>query len=505
MERKQISYKKYIGSAQIFFWSMIMIGLLTCCDTAVIEPEYIPTIEIISGYSVQLTSSSNGQWGSDNPSVATVSASGLVTAVGAGNASIYTYSSKGERHIVCYLEVFPKRNILFYVATDADAFIDNDTPEKIDSIRAGWQPEHGEMLIYVDRRGKEALLLRINNTLTNRYYGLDTLENYGVENSADAAVLSRMVDSLANYPADSYGLIFFSHASGWLPAGALNNPRSSEADQQPDNYLNDAQNRSSEAEQLNPNETEPRTIVIDNGGGTRREMEYYDFAAAIPDNMFDFIILEACLMGDVMSMYELRHKADYVLVSSAEIVSPGYTYIYKNDIMRLYDTKNPVETVVSGFSQAFHDFIITHFPENSVFCSSTLGLIKMSEMQNLAASVKAALDGTMIDESTLTVENIQQFDRPNGLISSFPKKSRYFDLDHVIETLASASQYDLFRIQLEKTVVWKANTNSFFTGIGGSNGFIINRYCGLTTYIQQSDYPVLNATYEDSSWYKAIY
>ena len=488
MERKRLYGNNKVSRFFLFLWGMFLISMLACCDKMVKEPEIIETIELHSGYSIQLPASSHGQLYSNNMSVATVSATGLVTAVGAGNATIYTYSSKGEQHIVCYIEVNPKRNILFYIATDADAEIDRDTPEKIQQIRSGWEPEHGEMLIYVDRRGQEALLLRINNTLTNGYYGLDTLENYGVENSANAAVLQRMIDTLSSYHADSYGLIFFSHASGWLPAGMLNNPRSSEVEQK-------------QKTQVNPNETELRSLVIDNDGGTRHEMEYYDFAAAIPDHMFDFIIFEACLMGDVMSMYELRNKTDYVLASSAEIVSPGFTYIYKDDIMRLYETKNSVLTVVSGFAQSFHDYVITHFPESSVRCSSTLGLIQMSEMQHLATSVKAALSGLMIDETTLTVEDIQQFDRPNVLISSLPRSSRYFDLDHVIENLASASQYDAFRIQLEKTVVWKANTNNFYTGAG----FTIERHCGLTTYIQQSVYPVLNAVYEDSSWYKAIY
>ena len=485
----------------LFFWGMILTYLLTCCDTAVIEPGIIPTIEMKSGYSVQLTTSSHGQWVSDNPSVATVSSTGLVTAVSAGKAIIYTNSSKNEQHIVCYLEVSQKRNILFYIATDADVFIDNDTPGKINAIRAGWEPDQGEMLIYMDRRAQGALLLRVNNTITGGYYGLDTLENYGIENSANAAVLSRMINTLLSYPADRYGLIFFSHASGWLPAGTFNFPRSSET--------SEAGQRPSET---NPNEVVARSIVIDTGGGTRQEMEYVDFAAAIPDKRLDFIIFEACLMGDVMSMYELRNKADYVLVSSAEIVAPGFTHIYKNEIMQLYDTKNSVETVVSGFAQALHNYIITQFPENNTFCSLTLGLIKMDEMQNLATSVKSALDGALLDESMLSTDQIQRYDRLNS-ISNGKQGYRYFDLAHVIENLATDSQYQAFCTQLDKTVVWKANTKRFLLGNYSNDvphyaeydGFFIERHCGLTTYIQQSVYPVLNEMYEESSWYKAIY
>ena len=499
MRRKY--WKNHVNRVILCLEGMILISLLTCCNTVVIdpEPEPVQTIEIISGYSIQLTSSSHGQWTSDNTSVATVSSTGLVTAVGAGKATIYTYSSTGEPRVVCYLEVNPKRNILFYIATDADAAIDGDTPVKINQIRAGWKPDQGEMLIYVDRRGQEALLLRMNKTLTNGVYGLDTLTVYGEENSADAAVLSRMIYTLLSYPADSYGLIFFSHASGWLPAGALSNPRLLETNQQ---YV----------ERLNPNEVGLRSMVIDNGGGTRHEMEYYDFAAAIPDNKLDFIILEACLMADVMSMYELRNKAKYVLVSTAEIVSPGFTHIYKNEIMRLYDTKDSVLSVVSGFAQAYHDYVI-QYPENNVYCSSTLGIIKMSEMQNLATTVKEALNGVKLSESTLTVSDIQRFDRFK-LISNGKLGYRYFDLDHVIENLATSSQYAAFRAQMDNTVVWKANTKRFLLGNYGNgtpnyaeyDGFFIERHSGLSTYIQQSVFQeALNSVYENSSWYQAIY
>ena len=496
-----MSSRNYIHRAISFFTGMILVGLLTCCDRAIIEPEPIKTVTLYSGYSIQLTTSSVGQWVSDNLSVATVSSTGLVTAVGAGTATIYTYSSKGEDHIVCYLEVFPKRNILFYMATDGNTsdFIDGDTPKKIDSIRAGWKPDQGEMLIYADRKGKGASLLRINSTFSNGYYGLDTLENYGIENSANAAVLSRMIDTLLSYPADSYGLIFFSHASGWLPTGTFNYPRSSETDPQ-------------HADLLNPNEVALRSLVIDYGGGSRQEMEYVDFAAAIPDNRLDFIIIEACLMADVISLYELRNKAKYILASSAEIVSPGFSYIYKNEIMRLYDTNNSVFSVVSDFAQACYDYLVTQFPENSVSCSLTLGMIKMDEMQNLATSVKAALNGALLDESTLPVDQIQRYDRLKS-INNGRQGYRYFDLAHVIENLATGSQYQAFCTQLDKTVVWKANTKRYLLGNYGNgapyyaeyDGFFIERHCGLSTYISQSAYPFLNEVYENSAWYKAIY
>ena len=456
--------------------------MLFGCDKEIIEPT--PVVELHSGYSTQLHASSNGvQWGSDDTSVATVTSTGLVTAIGAGKTVIYTYSSSGVQSIVCYLEVLPKRNILFYIATDEGLTIDGDAPEKIDQVREGWCPGKGEMIIYVDRMGQQgSYLLRVNETKdANGRYGLDTLYYpYGEENSADPEVLSRVVNRvIQDFPADSYGMIFFSHGSGWLPEGTLSRPRS---------------------------------LVIDNnngGGKNNKEMEYYDFAAAIPDKQFDFIILEACLMADVMFMYELRNKAEYVLASSAEIVTPGFggnnsivTNTYKDEIMGLYNTNGNVKDVVSGFAQSYCDYMMLKYSEYNFYCF-TLSLIDMGEMNNLASVTKSILRGKSIDETFLIVDSIQHFDRPrsNQVVSGYGRSNKYFDFAHTIKNLVSDSEYKVFDDQMKKTVVWSAATKSFLLS---DYGFYINHHSGLTTYIEQSVFPFLNSKYKESSWYKAI-
>ena len=467
-----------------FFLTITMLLLGIGCDS-IVDEEPIPVFELNSGYSIQLTASPNALWKSENPSVATVSSTGLVTAVQAGKTTIYTYSTNGAQQLICHLEVFARRNILMYIGTDTNG-LDNgsagDEPKnQINEIRKGWQPDKGELLIFTDQTNRRPCLMRIKETLdADGFYAIDTLHIYEEKNSADAAVLNEVIRTMVNeYPADCYGMIFFSHSSGWFPEGMLNSPRS---------------------------------LVIDKGEGVSREMSYENFAAAIPDNQFDFMIFEACFMADAISMYELRNKSKYILASSAEIVSPGFYYVYKDQIMRLFDTKNTIETIVTDFGKAYTD-IIQSIPENNVFCSTTLGLIKLSEMDQLAATVKAALHGVNMDESTLNVDSIQRFDRPNKLITYSPRKSRYFDLGHVVENLASPVQYAAFLAQMNKTVVWKENTKRFLLGDYSINqpyyseydGFFIKRHCGLTTYIERDVYPNLNLAFRKSAWYKAIY
>jgi len=379
-----------------------------------------------------------------------------------------------------------KRTVLFYIGSDTNG-LDNgsagDEPlQQINAIRAGWKPGRGELLIYADQTNRPPCLMRIKETRSaDGLFAIDTLQVYDEENSADAAVLSRVVQTvIKKFPADSYGMLFFSHASGWLPEGML---------------------------------THPRSLVIDKGDGTSREMSYVDFAAAIPDGLFDFIIFDACLLADVVTMYELRHKAAYVVASSAEIVSPGFTPIFRNEIMRLFDTTLPTSYIVTAFAQSYMDYIKKTFPEGDLYCSATLSVIKMSEMQNLALTVKAAINGVLINEKTLTADSIQRFDRPNKLILNGQRRNRYFDLGHVIESLSTNLHYASFLTQLDHTVIWKSHTKRFLLqdmpdGVpyyAEYDGFFIERHSGLTTYIEQTVYPFLNSAYRNSSWYKAVY
>jgi len=456
-----------------FCFLLIISLLLPGCLHRMVEVG-IETYEIQRGYTLQLyVPAANIQLISDNPEVATVSQTGLVTALKAGKTQILTRDSKGKQEVLCNIEIFPKRNILFYIATDADADIDGDVDISLGQILQGWTPDKGELIIYADRRGYGAMLLRVNEIQDDDgKYGLDTLTFYGMENSASATILNRVInDFVTLYPADCYGMIFFSHASGWLPAGKLSAPRS---------------------------------VVIDIAGGVKNEMEYTAFAAAFPDRIFDFILFDACLMSDVIMMYELRNAADYVLASSAEIVSPGFAYIFKSKIMSLFDTKQSVETVVSDFGKADYDYITARFPETNDYCSLTLSLLKMNEMEALAAATKTALQGDTVKEDKLKVNlaDIQTFDRPHELISSGVKSSRYNDFAHALENIVSAERYAVFKKQLDRTVVWQIATKNFMPNY---DGFAVNRHCGLTTYIEQAVYPDINAACESSKWFKATH
>jgi hypothetical protein len=301
---------------------------------------------------------------------------------------------------------------------------------------------------------------------------LDTLDRYGEENSASPATLGRVVEHVrARFPARSYGLLLFSHASGWLPPGALENPLAGDS----------------------------RSLVVDEGEGTRQEMTLDDFATALPDGMFDFIVFETCLTANVELAHALRYKTRYVVASAAEIVSPGFTPVYPTALAFLLDTRESLPDNLRAFAGAYLDHAGT---SARYLFSATISVIHVAALDELAGVAREifrqAAPFTAFDE-------LQRFDRP-GRYGDVPAVARYFDLDQYVERVASPASLARFREVMARVVIHEGHTSQFllYAGDGNmENGFEITRHGGLTTYVERPELPAMNAAYRETSWYQA--
>lgn len=333
--------------------------------------------------------------------------------------------------------------ILVYLGGDNN--LSSETYQKIESIREGWQGgAEKKILIYTDPADATPSLIEI--VKENGQNTKKIIRTYDEENSASKEVLSRVIGEVTNlYPSPSYGLIVFSHASGWLPGGTL---------------------------------TSPRSIIMDK----KQEMELSDFAQAIPDKTFDYIIFEACFMTGIEVAYELKDKADYILASSAEIVSPGFTYIYPKSI-------NLLSGSLSGL-RAFGEDAFSWFDNKSGYMrSATFSIINTSRLDSLADWVKINCN----QDKNIDINTIQHFDRYSYRL--------FFDFeDYYSSLLETDKQKSELSALISNCIVWKNATPAFMKDY---NGFDIKKHSGLTTYISQEKFSFFNDKYQQLKWFKA--
>ena len=319
--------------------------------------------------------------------------------------------------------VFP-RVLIVYLGGDSN--LSGETLAKVSALQDGWQEREVPVLVYVDDASMcGSCLLRL--AWEEGYSFLDTLAIHEEENSASAGTLRRVVEEvLGRYPAASYGLLLFSHASGWLPAGTLQYPLDGLS----------------------------RSLIIDDGEGMRQEMELADFASALPDGMFDFIVFETCLTANVELVHALRHKTAYIVASAAEIVSPGFTPVYPVALASLLDTRGSLVDHLREFAGSYFD---RASGDARYYSSATISVIATAALDELASMAheiyREVAPFTAFDD-------LQRFDRP-GQYGDVPALARYFDLEQYVERVASPAMHMRFREVMERVILHEWHTSGF--------------------------------------------
>lgn len=343
----------------------------------------------------------------------------------------------------------PKRTILVYVGGDNN--LSSEVKDTKEALLYAWNPKTmGNLLLFADSYKGVPVLIQIKQK--NNKNVADTVKIYKNTNSADAALLKEVIADMKKIaPSHSYGMSLFSHATGWLPPGAFTNPE----------RWGTSKNT--------------RSIFVDGND----EMEYADFVDAIPENTFDFMVFDMCFMSSVETIYPLRKKTPYMVVSAAEILSPGFIPILKNNLGLLYETKPKLIDFAKEF---FHYF--TNL--NGQYRSATISVIKTDEIEALADMSKKIL----ANGSTFVLNNIQFFDR-NGAPHLF------FDYGNYMNEIATYTQFTELEAQLKKLILYKQNTDILIN-------IDIKKHSGLSTYIRQGNLPAINAAYLNTEWAKKV-
>lgn len=340
-------------------------------------------------------------------------------------------------------DLLPRRTVLFYLATDNN--LSGEIPVRMEELKKAWSGYDGNLLVFHDDK-QEPKLWRVRGE-DRGDVKVELVRSYPEMNSASSEVFAQVVNEVKQqFPARGYGLWVFSHGTGWLPSGMY---------------------------------TSPKSITIDGN----HEMEVADMAKAIPDGLFDFIVMEACYMGSVEVAYELRNKTKYLVASSSEIVAPGYVGVMANVMPKLF-TEQPD---LVGLAQAFFGYWSSR--EERVR-AATVSVVKSSELDSLARIVRSI---NQQDSVISSAASLQAFNRSSPYL--------FYDLSDCIKGVATKSDYDKFCLQLQRSVVYAAATQQF---VVGGYGYPIRSHCGLTTYLKQRQYPILNSAYSKTSWGKMV-
>lgn len=326
--------------------------------------------------------------------------------------------------------VYAERTIIVYMAADND--LSADALNDIEEMKEGYRDNGIHLIAFVDLAREAPYLLEITPDSGK------TVKIYPEINSADATQMREILaDVTSLYPAHSYGLILWSHATSWLPAGLP-----------------------------------LKSFGRDHG----KEIDIPDLASALLVH-FDFILFDACLMGAVEIAYELKDKTDIFIASSTETIYTGFPY--DKIIPELLKPKINFRSAAQSYFDYYNNM-------QGAYRSATISVIETRYLSELSNQLKLIFENNAV---------VQSFDRTSIQRLDVYEEQYCFDLLDFVNVAFPYSDKSAFVNQLNQTVVYKAHTPMFLSE------YEIKTYCGLSCYIPHLLRNDLNRYYSSLQWY----
>lgn len=330
-----------------------------------------------------------------------------------------------------------------------------DLAEMEQAAQQGLLGENGRLLVYHSPYRGDIMLKEVTAA------GIDTLKVYSSDTlSVSVDRMTRVFDDMRAFaPAKSYGLVMWSHATGWLQDGIA----------------------------------EPAISTFSFGSDTSRyKMNITSLSHALSGQGFDFIYFDCCFMGSVETLYELRDAAPVILASPTEDPVTGMPY--QLTLKHLYASAPDYEAAAA----ATFDFYNAFYTKWD--CPVSMSVVYTEHLAELAEATR----------------QIYAMSRPDSLRGFRPQKLSlspyyYFDFGQYVEALAEsalsqpgadpdkvARGLERWRDAMGRAISYRASTPWIWGEIE------VTDFSGFSTYILDSEESASTKNYNQLQWYADV-
>ena len=403
-----------------------------------------------------------------------------IVALCAAALTVLPSCSKVEPKDVVFEE--KEKTVLLYFASHNNLY--PDAASNISKIIQGYVPSDGNIVLYCNnfdlssKQMKDTLPVLVNICRNKKGdVQIDTIYKFSYINSCTKNQMKSVLNITKTIcPARHYGLVLWSHGTGWLPAGYY---KTHAFDSSSDESVMYSHQRSRFP--APPGGVDPYAHMVKSFGSELGvEMSVFDIQEAVGDTHFDFIAMDACFMGGIEIAYQLKDCCDYFIGSPAEILTDSYPY--DTVIEKMYNAD------YTGVSKAVYDY---YNAQSGEYRSVTIATVKCSELDVVATEAKALLADYRDDIPALDVTLVQRYFRYDD--------HWFFDLKDFLDNLCGTSETAAFTAALHNAVIAKYTT-----------GKMINldidpaKFCGLSTYIPDYEEQELITYYQKYAWNEEV-
>lgn len=371
--------------------------------------------------------------------------------------------------------------------------------EDIRDLLSGELPSEGRikdvLLVYSHLPVKKSAYAIPSSPVLTRVYkdiygnvARDTLVVYPSSTYSSSAVQLNEVLTYVrdNFPAKTYGMIFSSHATGYLPAGYYTSP-DSYVYAPASSTLGTERGRAPRGVPYLEPEHDPalpmvKSVGQDQVGGygayLSYEIQIEDFARALPMYM-DYILFDACLMGGVEVAYELKDRCGLVGFSQTEVLAEGFDYRSIPNYLLSGQEPDPESVCRDYFEQ--------YDVQSGIYRSATISLVDCRRLEPLAAICADLFEKYRRDMRNLSPFNVQRYYRYDY--------HWFYDLvDILVKAGADPADVEALENAVDDCMIYRAATPEFM------GAFDIDSYSGFSMYLPCHGNSELDKYYRTLKW-----
>lgn len=385
-------------------------------------------------------------------------------------AAIYSFSacSKDENEEKNDEEEH-SRTVIFYIA--ADNSLSNNAKYDLKEIYQGMQNlvigEDDKVVVYVDDTYSTSLLYLDKKLAADGTGDFELIHEYSEEiNSCDSEMLKEVLSLVkSKYKSDSYGLVLWSHGTGWMP---------------------------SLCEKDGPLPAKRRTFGLDNSEvRPGRQMRVSSLAKAVEDTGgVDFIFFDACFMQCIEVAYQLRNATRYVIGSPCEL--PGEGANYTTMVEAMFSKDNYAEKMVEAYYKEYSDYGDTY--------GINVSAIKTAELESYSDYMKG-LVGKYSEELRNAdydyMLNYFQYEMWQYQVA----QPNFFDMQAVMLEVLDDNDYKEWRKRTNAVIIKNMETQFWYSSYNNrKNYFDVTECCGVSMFIPMEVYD----NYNNNNFNKSI-
>lgn len=329
------------------------------------------------------------------------------------------------------------------------------------------------LLVYREASGsKERLkpqLLKLERKGEEVYW--EVVKEYNSQISTDVEVMSQVfTDVYSDYTADSYGLVLWSHADGWLYAGH--------------------------------SRINSRWFGQDYDGSDYHYMDIIGLNEALKSAPhLDFLLFDACFMQSLEVAYQLKDKADFMLGSPTEIPGPGAPYQFV--IPALFQD---AKSVAFDVAEAYYDYYSDKYnggvgSSNSNWTSGvSMAVLNMKELDAFAYTTNSVLSENELKYDALNFTDVMYYDKQSRV------RYYYIDMLGVMKNNISIG-YSEWEKSFNRLIPYFKTTPTNYSSY--VRNFSMIEANGLSFYVPRSpisgfDFEKENNYYKTLDWWKVM-